>query len=105
MGYSLNTVSTFLTIYGQLSFEVSRFARLLFRLASLSAFHKGIDSQAKWKLLPGFQFHQRLQNFGVHVFRRLVRPNVLFSENSPHADHVAPEFMRPIRLGSHIRTP
>src|SRR6266567_5701547 len=48
MGYSLNTVSTVVLIYG----HICCFARLLFRLASLSAFHKGIDSQAKGKLLP-----------------------------------------------------
>jgi len=31
------------------------------------------------QMLSGVQLHQLLQNLGVHMFRRLVRPNILFS--------------------------
>src|SRR6267378_3070314 len=44
-------------------------------------------------MLSGVQLHQRLQNLGVHVFRRLVRPNILSSENISYAKRAAPEFV------------
>jgi len=43
------------------------------------------------------------KNLGVHMFRRLVRPNILSSENISYAKRAAPEFVCSIRLGRHIR--
>src|SRR5260370_42388812 len=49
------------------------------------------DLQPERQLLPGVQLHQRFQNLGVHMFRRLVRPDILFPQNAPHESR-GPEF-------------
>ena len=66
---------------------------LLF-FAALVLLDKGIDPQSQWQRLPGIQFHQRLQNLGVYMFRRFIRPNILSPKNSPHTNHSSPKLVR-----------
>ena len=75
-------VQNVVTIYGLLfvCWVLSSPSRLLHRRA-LFPLHIRIDPQTQRQMLSGVQLHQRLQNLGVHMFRRLVRPNILFPEN------------------------
>ena len=97
-------VQNAVTIYGLLflCWVLSSPSRLLHRRA-LFPLHIRIDPQTQRQMLSGVQLHQRLQNLGVHMFRRLVRPNILSSENISYAKRAAPEFVCSIRLGRHIR--
>src|SRR5882762_1947277 len=104
MGIISNMVQNVVTIYGLLFlyWVLSSPSRLLHRRA-LFPLHIRIDPQTQRQMLSGVQLHQRLQNLGVHMFRRLVRPNILSSENISCAKRAAPEFVCSIRLRRHIR--
>src|SRR5216684_702483 len=75
----------------------------LFLPRGLVVLHVRILTQPQRQLLSGVQFHQRLQNLGVHVFRRFVRPHIFLPQNMSHANHPAPEFVCSVRLRRHMR--
>src|SRR5260370_617385 len=73
---------------------------------ALFALHVRIDPQAQRQRLARVQLHQRLQNLGVHVFRRFIRPDILFAVHPSSPTHSPPDFLcravpwRPARNGS-----
>jgi len=95
MGIKSNTVHRYMPIYSPPVSDWNSSEHLLKR-GVLVPLHIGINPQTQRQLLTGVQLDQRFQNLGIYVFRRFVRPDILFLQNVSHTNHMAPEFrLRP----------
>src|SRR5215469_2503627 len=59
----------------------------------------GVHAQPERQTLPGIQFNERLENFGIHALARFIGADVLPAENAPNANDVSGELPRAVRLG------